>query len=49
MTLGGIYRPRTWLWFRPEIRWDWASGVKPYNDGKSSSQLTLAFDVMFLF
>ena len=23
MTLGLIYKPKPWLWFRPEARYDW--------------------------
>jgi hypothetical protein len=49
MTLGAIYKPRTWLWFRPEVRFDWASGRKPYDEGTSSHQLTFGFDVIVLF
>ena len=48
-TLGLIYKPKSWLWFRPEARYDWSQFVKPYSDGTRSSQLTLAFDVIFLF
>ncbi|HEV3166119.1 MAG TPA: outer membrane beta-barrel protein [Isosphaeraceae bacterium] len=48
-TLGMIYRPRSWLWARPEIRYDWAQFTRPYNDGNSKSQLTFGFDVIFLF
>lgn len=49
MTLGLIYKPKNWLWVRPEARYDWASHAKPYNDGTRGSQLTLAFDVIVLF
>jgi hypothetical protein len=48
-TLGLIYRPRPWLWARPEVRFDWAQGRRPYDDGRSSSQFTIAFDVTVLF
>jgi hypothetical protein len=48
-TLGLIYKPRTWLWVRPEVRWDWAAGEPPYNDGTSNSQFTYGFDAIFLF
>jgi hypothetical protein len=48
-TFGAIWRPRDWLWFRPEIRGDWATEQPVYNDLKSKSQLTLGFDVIFIF
>jgi hypothetical protein len=49
MTLGLVYKPKPWLWFRPEARYDWAQFHKPFNDGTRGSQLTLAFDVIFQF
>jgi hypothetical protein len=49
MTLGLIWKPRTWFWVRPEIRWDWTSGTPCYNDDTSKHQLTLGFDAIFLF
>jgi hypothetical protein len=49
ITLGAIYKPWYWLWIRPEARYDWVRSGHPYNDGTRSSQLTLAFDIIFLF
>jgi Putative beta-barrel porin-2, OmpL-like. bbp2 len=49
ITLGLIYKPRNQIWIRPEIRYDWAQFTHPYNDGTRSSQLTMGFDVIFLF
>jgi hypothetical protein len=49
MTLGLIYKPWTWFWVRPEVRWDWANGTAPYDDEKSHNQLTFGFDTIFLF
>lgn len=49
MTLGLNVRPKPWIWVRPEARYDWAQFHKPFSDGTRSSQLTLAFDVIFLF
>jgi hypothetical protein len=49
ITLGAIYKPRTWLWIRPEVRWDWAIGAPPYNDETSNRQFTYGFDAIFLF
>jgi hypothetical protein len=48
-TLGLIFRPRPWIWFRPETRFDWAQFTHPYNGGRSNSQFTIGFDVIFLF
>ena len=48
-TLGGIYKPKPYIWIRPEARYDWAQHTRPYNDGTRRSQLTLAFDVILLF
>jgi hypothetical protein len=49
MTLGLNIRPKPWLWFRPEARYDWAQFTHPYNDGTRNSQFTIGFDVIFLF
>jgi hypothetical protein len=48
-TLGLIYKPEPWLWIRPEARYDWAQGAKPFSDGTRSSQFTLAIDVIVQF
>jgi hypothetical protein len=47
--LGVIYKPKDFIWVRPEARYDWAQFGTPNNDGTRSSQLTLAFDFIFLF
>jgi hypothetical protein len=49
LTLGAIIKPRPDLWIRPEIRYDWAQNVRPYNDGTQSGQLTLAVDAIIQF
>ena len=49
MTLGGIYKPRSWFWLRPELRFDWSPGTPVYDDGHARSQVTLGFDAIFLF
>ena len=49
MTLGLPYKPRPWLWIRPEARYDWAQFKTPFNDGTRGSQLTLAFDIIIQF
>ena len=35
--------------FRPEVRGDWSDRFHPFNEGKSSSQLTFGFDAIVLF
>ena len=49
MTLGMIYKPKPYIWVRPEIRYDWAQFTHPYNDGTRNSQLTLAVDAILLY
>jgi hypothetical protein len=49
MTLGLIYKPKPWLWVRPEARYDWTQFTKPFNDGTRGSQLTLAVDIIVQF
>jgi hypothetical protein len=49
VTLGLNIQPKPWLWVRPEVRYDWSQYTHPYNDGTRSSQLTMGFDVIFLF
>ncbi len=49
ITLGLPYKPKPWLWIRPEARYDWAQYHHPFNDGTRSSQLTLAFDIILQF
>ncbi len=48
-TLGLIYKPHSWLWIRPEARYDWSQFAKPYTDGTRRDQLTLAVDIILLF
>ncbi len=48
-TLGGIYKPKPYLWIRPEARYDFTNGPKVYNDNTRNSQLTLGFDIILLF
>ena len=49
VTLGAVYKPKPWLWFRPEARFDRAQYSHPFNDGTRSSQFLLAFDVIVQF
>jgi len=48
-TLGLIYKPKPWLWARPEIRYDWSQFTHPYDAGTAKNQLTFGFDLLFLF
>lgn len=48
-TLGAIYKPKPYIWIRPEARYDFTNGPKVYNDNTRNSQLTLAFDIILLF
>ncbi len=49
VTLGAVYKPRPWLWARPEARYDRAQYHHPFNNGTRSGQLTLAFDIIVQF
>ncbi len=49
ITLGLPYKPKPWLWIRPEARYDWAQYHHPFNDGTRESQFLLAFDVIVQF
>ena len=49
MTLGLIWKPKPYIWIRPEARYDWSQFTRPYIDGTKKSQLTLAVDVILLF
>jgi Putative beta-barrel porin-2, OmpL-like. bbp2 len=48
-TIGAQIKPYDWLWIRPEARYDWSQFHPAYSNGTRKSQLTLAFDVIFLF
>ncbi len=48
-TLGAIYKPKPYIWVRPEARYDFTNGPKVYNDNTRNSQFTLGFDVILLF
>ena len=48
-TLGLIYKPKPYLWIRPEARYDFARSGDPYSNGTRNSQFTIGFDVILLF
>ena len=43
------WKPRAWLTIRPELRYDWAVGPKPFDDGTRNNQLLLAIDAVLRF
>ena len=57
LTLGLNWTPKSNILVRPEVRWDWYNGSPnpagayplPFDDGNSSSQCTLATDVVVMF
>ena len=55
LTFGLNWRPHPNFVLRPELRYDWydgttnLQGVLPYNNGNSSTQLTLAVDLIVTF
>jgi hypothetical protein len=49
MTLEVRYKPREWLFVRPEIRYDWSQFHPAYSNDTRKSQLTMGFDVIVLF
>jgi hypothetical protein len=55
LTLGLNWKPKFNILVRPEARWDWYNGSTnlggqlPFDDGNSSSQITLATDVVIMF
>jgi hypothetical protein len=48
-TLGLIYKPKDWLWIRPEVRYDWSQFKPAYIDQTQNKQFTLGFDVIVTF
>ncbi len=48
-TLGLIYKPTSWLWIRPEARYDWSQFKPFYIDGTQNKQFTFGLDVILLF
>jgi hypothetical protein len=54
-TLGSIYKPVPWLWFRPQVRFDWAQFTRPFDNSdpadrfRTNHQLTFGFYMLFIF
>ena len=49
MTLGFIFKPKPFIWIRPEFRYDWADEARPYLDGTKASQFTIGVDAILLY
>jgi len=43
------WKPSAWLAVRPELRYDWTEGPKPFDDGTRNNQLLLAIDAVLRF
>jgi len=43
------WKPRAWLTIRPELRYDWAAGAKPFNVETRNNQLLLSIDAVIRF
>ncbi len=48
-TVGAVWKPVNAIWVRPELRFDWAGGARPYNDGRDMFQVTFGGDVIYVF
>jgi hypothetical protein len=48
-TLGLIWKPKPYIWIRPEARYDWSQFVPVYFDNTKKSQFTIAVDAILLF
>lgn len=49
ITLGLTWKPYRNLRIRPEVRWDWANNLTPFNGGTRSSQFASGVDVIWEF
>jgi hypothetical protein len=48
-TLGFIYHITPWCVTRPEVRFDWTSGQKAYDNGTRREQFTFNWDFIIRF
>jgi hypothetical protein len=48
-TLGMTYHPTNWLSIRPEVRFDYTSGAKAYDNGTRREQFTFSTDFIIKF
>ncbi len=55
VTAGLNWKPRSWIIFRPELRWDWyagptnGQGLMPFSTGTRSDQFTFGTDLILRF
>lgn len=43
------WKPNAWLTVRPELRYDWSDGLKPFDVGSRKDQLLLSVDTVIRF
>jgi hypothetical protein len=46
VTIGAQYKPKDWLWIRPEIRYDYNGYTRPFDNGARHGLLTAATDLI---
>lgn len=49
VTAGVKWSPFPWLTTRPNLRYDWSDGTRPFDDGNATSQILLSADVIVSF
>lgn len=49
VTAGITWKPKTWLSLRPNVRYDWAEGLDPFDAGNKGEQLLFSTDMTVTF
>ncbi len=49
VTAGITWKPKTWLSLRPNVRYDWAEGVDPFDAGNKGEQFLFSTDMTVTF
>ncbi|MGZ5051408.1 MAG: porin [Methylobacter sp.] len=49
VSAGVNWKPKTWLTIRPELRYDWADGIRPFDAGTRKDQFLLSLDAVVRF
>lgn len=49
VSAGANWKPKTWLTIRPELRYDWADGIRPFDAGTRKDQFLLSLDAVVRF
>ena len=49
VTAGVTWKPKTWLSLRPNVRYDWAEGVDPFDAGNKGEQWLFSTDMTVTF